>query len=236
MNPVEQRFNAVGTRIDEACSAAARERAKVRLLAVSKQHSAEAIRALHALGQVAFGENRAQEAIGKMAALSELPIEWHFIGPIQSNKTRDIARHFDWVQSVDRAKILRKLDAYRPDGLAPLQLCLQVNIDQEPQKAGINPEQLAELAALAQSLERVRLRGLMCIPTAGADAQATATSFQRMVALQEMLKEQGHCLDTLSMGMSGDLELAVMEGSTMVRVGTDLFGPRPPRTQAGTQL
>ena len=230
MNPVEQRFSAVSTRIDQACGTAARAPADVRLLAVSKQHSADAIRALHALGQNAFGENRAQEALQKMAGLSDLSIEWHFIGPIQSNKAKDIAQHFDWVQSVDRAKVLRKLAAYRPATHRPLQLCLQVNIDEEPQKAGASPAQLPELAALAAALDQVSLRGLMCIPTAGADASTTAASFRRMVALQQDLNARGHRLDTLSMGMSGDLELAVREGSTMVRVGTDLFGPRPPRT------
>jgi hypothetical protein len=222
-----ERLRRVSQRIAAACDRAGRDPETVRLLAVGKQHPAGALRALFELGQRAFGENRLQEALGKQEALADLAMEWHFIGPVQSNKTRAIAAHFHWVQSVDREKLLRRLSRQRPPERTPLNILLEVNIDREPQKAGLAPEQLPALAELARELPGLRLRGLMCIPAWGRADEATRTSFSAMRALYESLRKEGHELDTLSMGMSGDLELAILEGSTMVRVGTDLFGPRP---------
>lgn len=227
MDVSSARLRAVRARIAEACARADRHPGDVRLLAVSKQHPPDAIRALHALGQRAFGENRLQEASVKQDALADLDLQWHFIGPVQSNKTRDIAARFDWVQSVDREKLVRRLGDQRPDDLPPLSICLQVNIDAEPQKAGARPEDLEELAALSRAHPRLRLRGLMCLPEYTDDERATLDSFRRVAALQQSLRRRGFELDTLSMGMSGDLALAIEAGSTMVRVGTDLFGPRP---------
>jgi pyridoxal phosphate enzyme (YggS family) len=221
-----QRWSAVQHRISEACRKLGRARETVTLLAVGKQHPASAIAALHGLGQRAFGENRVPEALAKQAELAGLEIDWHFIGPVQSNKTSDLAAHFQWVQSVDREKILRRLNDQRPDHLPPLNICLQVNIDNEPQKAGLAAAELPAMARLASSLPRLQLRGLMCIPEAGASAVHTRASFAQLRALYETLRSQGLGLDTLSMGMSADLELAIAEGSTMIRVGTDLFGER----------
>lgn len=227
MNVYAQRLSHVCARMTEAAKNARREPSEVDLLAVSKLHPAAAIRALHELGQRAFGENRVNEGIEKQSELRDLDLSWHFIGPIQSNKTRDIASHFDWVQSVDREKILRRLAEQRPASLAPLNICLQVNIDNEPQKAGAAVDQVGELATLAAQLPGIRLRGLMCIPAQTEDPGQTRASFERLAALQAGLCAAGHGLDTLSMGMSGDLEIAIACGSTMVRIGTDIFGPRP---------
>lgn len=227
MNVTAERLNRVRSRLQKACERSGRAVDTVRLLAVSKWQPAEAIRSLHALGQRAFGENRLQEALTKQAELGGLPLEWHFIGPVQSNKTRDIAAHFDWVQSVDREKILTRLNAHRPKHLPPLQICLQVNIDREPQKAGIDPDAVRALALAARECPALQLRGLMCIPAQSDDPRVTRASFLRLAAIADDLASDGFELDTLSMGMSGDLETAVDAGSTMVRVGTDLFGPRP---------
>jgi pyridoxal phosphate enzyme (YggS family) len=217
-----------------ACSNSGRSSESVGLLAVSKRQPVGAIAALNDLGQSDFGENRLQEALGKLAELRDRPITWHFIGPVQSNKTRDIAAHFDWVQSVDRGKIIQRLDEQRPGELAPLNVCLQVNIDDEPQKAGARAEDLPALADAVAACERLRLRGLMCIPAISEDPAKTRDSFERVARLAESLRNAGHALDTLSMGMSGDLELAIEAGSTLVRVGTDLFGPRPGEENSAT--
>lgn len=226
MKVPEKRLAEVRSRITEACRRSGRDPGSVRLLAVSKQQEADALRALHGLGQRAFGENRVQEALEKQNQLLDLDLEWHFIGPIQSNKTRDIATHFDWVHSVDRLKILKRLDAQRPGDLPPLQLCLQVNIDDEPQKAGARPDTLSGLAEAARNMDGIRLRGLMCLPALTEDEDRTRKSFRRLANLADELRAEGHALDTLSMGMSGDLDIAIECGSTLVRVGTDLFGPR----------
>ena len=162
-----------------------------------------------------------------MAAINSAQIQWHFIGPLQSNKTREAAEHFQWVQSVDRIKILRRLSSQRPEDLPRLNICIQVNIDREPQKAGVLPEGLKELALAANELAHLRLRGLMAIPRAGSALHDPSESYRRMNTLFQELQDQGLKLDTLSMGMSGDLEEAIMHGSTMLRIGTDLFGPRP---------
>jgi pyridoxal phosphate enzyme (YggS family) len=226
MDDEKQRLTMLLSELEESCAKSARAAGSVRLLAVSKSHPAAAIRALHAAGQRAFGENRLQEALDKQAALRDLDIEWHYIGAIQSNKTRDIAEHFDWVQSVDRPRILERLAEQRPPGLPPLNVCLQVNIDAEPQKSGVAPDQVEALARHAAGLEHITLRGLMCIPRHTDDPVAARDSLLRMRRLYASLMVNGLPLDTLSMGMSSDWPLAVAEGSTMVRVGTRLFGPR----------
>ncbi len=196
------------------------------LLAVSKTRPAEDLRQAFELGLHAFGENYVQEALDKIQALRDLAIQWHFIGPIQSNKTRAIAEHFDWVHSVERIKIARRLNDQRPAELPPLEICLQVNISGEQRKSGAAPEALDELVAEVQTLPRLRLRGLMAIPAASDDFEQQRQAFARLRQLLEKLREHAPQLDTLSMGMSGDLEAAIAEGATLVRVGTDIFGPR----------
>jgi len=212
-----QRINATATRLDRPAPT---------LLAVSKKHPAAAIRTLFELGQRHFGESYWQEAAQKMSELQDLAIDWHFIGPLQSNKTRPIAEHFDWVHSVDRDKVARRLSEQRPEHLPPLKICLQVNIDQEDSKAGVTPEQVLDLARVVSSLPRLQLAGLMCIPTATDDPLQQRDAFARLAALQQQLAAAGIHTDTLSMGMSDDLEAAIAEGSTLVRIGTALFGER----------
>ena len=232
MNNLKENLNNVRARIEAACEKAGRNPGEVVLLAVSKLHPAERVRALRALGQRAFGENYVQEALAKQQQLADQDIEWHFIGPLQSNKTREAAAHFDWVQSADRDKILRRLSGQRPDSLGPLNVCIQVNIDREPQKAGVLPEGAAELARLAGSLPGLRLRGLMTIPRMATAGHDPCDSYRRMKELFEELRDAGIAMDTLSMGMSADLEQAIAQGSTLVRVGTDLLGPRPDEAAA----
>ena len=226
MTTIADKLQAVQGRIGAACRAAGRDPAGVRLLAVSKTFGPDAVRAALTAGQAAFGENYIQEAVGKIVALRGLPIEWHCIGPIQSNKTRLVAEHFDWVQSIDRLKIAQRLDAQRPDGRAPLQVCIQVNTDGGPTKAGIAPQEVAALAAEIRRLPRLRLRGLMTIPEPAPDFAAACALHARARALFDALNADGLGLDTLSMGMSGDLDAAIQAGSTMVRVGTAIFGQR----------
>lgn len=228
-DPYAQRLEAVLARIRGAERDASRPPGGVDLLAVSKGHEAGAIRSLAALGHRRFGESYFQEAVEKLDVLADLDLEWHFIGPVQSNKTRGLAERFDWVQSVDRAKILRRLDEQRPADMTPLNICLQVNISGEAQKSGADPASLPELAEAAAGYGHLRLRGLMTIPAASDDPAELRRAFARTRTLFEDLKARGHELDTLSMGMSGDLEAAVAEGSTMVRVGTALFGSRKVR-------
>jgi len=221
-----QRIANLEKRIADACEHAGRRRASVALLAVSKTRSAEEIESAHAAGIARFGENYLDEAVAKQDRISSGSLEWHFIGPIQSNKTRAIAERFDWVQSVDRRKIIRRLGEQRPNHLAPLNLLLQVNIDREPQKAGCAPEDAAALAADVAGFDALKLRGLMAIPSADNSAAQARAAFAGMRALFESLQAGHTGIDTLSMGMSGDLEVAIDEGSTMVRVGSALFGPR----------
>jgi pyridoxal phosphate enzyme (YggS family) len=223
--PIE-RLKSVRQRIQKACNSAGRSADEVSLLAVSKRHSAEKVMTLNRLGVTCFGENQLQEALQKQRELDDLNLQWHFIGTIQSNKTRAIAEHFQWAQSVDRQKTLNRLSAQRPDSLQPLNVCLQVNIDREPQKAGARPEDILQLAEFAQGLDNIRLRGLMAIPRVTAVPGEQHDSFRRLKDLFEKLKNAGHDIDTLSMGMSSDLEIAIAEGSTMVRIGTDLLGKR----------
>ena len=216
---VEGRVAALNSAIDSA----SRGR-HVRLLAVSKARNAEEVEAAHGAGLADFGENYLQEALPKMSALAHLPLVWHFIGAIQSNKTRDIASRFQWVHTVDRARIASRLDAA---ARAAIDVCIQVNIDAEARKAGVAPEQAGALVAHVRGLPRLRLRGLMAIPNPGVDARG---SFRRTRALFEALRPQaGPHWDTLSMGMSGDFETAIEEGATIVRIGTAIFGPRPSR-------
>jgi len=198
----------------------------VRLLAVSKTFGADAVLEAYAAGQRAFGENYLQEALDKIAALAGRGIEWHFIGPIQSNKTRPIAAHFDWVHTVDRLKIAQRLSEQRPPDLAPLNICLQVNVSGEATKSGCAPEELADLAAACAALPNLRLRGLMAIPEPEADYDKQRAPLARLRALYEQLNAQGYGVDTLSMGMSADLAAAVAEGATIVRVGSAIFGAR----------
>ena len=179
------------------------------------------------MGQPSFGENYVQEALTKMQEFTRDPVEWHFIGPLQSNKTREVAENFQWVQSVDRIKVMRRLSSQRPTGLPALNICIQVNIDREPQKAGVMPEDLLEMAQEARGLPQLQLRGLMAIPMAVSAQHDPADSYRKMHSLFLQLLDKGFELDTLSMGMSADLEPAIMNGSTMVRIGTDLFGSRP---------
>ena len=198
----------------------------VRILAVSKTRPAADIRAAFAGGLTDFGESYLQEALEKMAALTDLPLTWHFIGPIQSNKTRPIAEHFDWVHSVDRLKIARRLSEQRPQDLAPLQVCLQVNISGEESKSGVALAELPDLLREVQSLPRLQVRGLMAIPAATGDVKRQRDAFAALRMALERLQAVEPALDTLSMGMSGDLEAAIAEGATLVRVGTAIFGPR----------
>lgn len=220
------RLETVQKRISAATAQAGRKGATVSLLAVSKRHASEAIKALHALGVNDFGESFAREGADKQQQLAEFGLVWHFIGPLQSNKTGLVARHFDWFQSLDRSRIARRLNRQRPEDMAPLNMLIQVNIDLEPQKAGVSPEHIEALAELVAGLPALRLRGLMAIPRVGKPDAAQRQSFRAMRMLFEKLQTSHDSADTLSMGMSDDMDNAIIEGSTMVRVGTSLFGPR----------
>ncbi|RJG15769.1 YggS family pyridoxal phosphate-dependent enzyme [Massilia cavernae] len=230
MSTIAQNLQAVDATIVAAANAAGRSRADVQLLAVSKTFPPEAVvEAFHA-GQRAFGENYLQEAIDKKAAVaSALPgaaLEWHFIGPIQSNKTRPIAANFEWVHTVERLKIAQRLSEQRPDGLPPLNICLQVNISGEASKSGASPGELDDLAREVAALPKLRLRGLMAIPEPERDYARQRAAFARLRGHFERLRADGFDLDTLSMGMSADMEAAVAEGATIVRVGSAIFGSR----------
>lgn len=226
MHMIADKLMQVEARLQQASHSAHRPRDAIALLAVSKTQPAERLREAFAAGQRRFGENYLQEALDKQQALADLDIEWHFIGPIQSNKTRPLAESFDWVHSVDRLKIARRLNDQRPEGRPPLNVCLQVNIDDEASKSGVSPAELPALAEAVAALPNLTLRGLMAIPAPQQDAGAQGRAFARVAALQADLRAAGYPLDTLSMGMSGDLEAAIAEGATIVRVGTDIFGPR----------
>lgn len=226
MSGISENLAALRARIARACAIAGRPVDAVALLAVSKTFDAAVVRAAVTAGQRAFGENYVQEALIKQAALGDLSLEWHFIGPIQSNKARDIAAAFDWVHSVDRLKIAQRLSALRPETLPPLNVCVQVNISGETTKSGCSPDQAKTLCRAIAALPRLRLRGLMAIPAPAATGADPRTAFRRLRALHDSVKAAGLALDTLSAGMSDDLEAAIMEGSTMVRIGTALFGAR----------
>lgn len=216
----------VRKRIELACHAAGRSLDAVQLLAVSKTMPAQVVRDAYAAGQLAFGENYIQEGVDKIASLADLPLVWHCIGPIQSNKTKLVAEHFAWVHSIDRLKIAERLSAQRPAHLPPLQVCLQVNVDGGSNKSGVAPDGLLALAQAVAKLPQLQLRGIMTIPEpAESDAAARAVHRQAKI-LFDKLNAAGLALDTLSMGMTGDLEAAIAEGSTCVRVGTAIFGQR----------
>ena len=225
-NTIPAQLRQVQERIQQACVTAARDPLSVRLLAVSKTFPASQVAEAFAAGQTAFGENYIQEAVEKITALAHLPLEWHCIGPIQSNKTRLVAEHFDWVPSVDRLKIAQRLSEQRPENLAPLNICLQINIDGGPTKSGVAPEEALALAQAVAQLPRLRLRGIMTIPEPSENFASVSKAHREARALFDSLCQSGLALDTLSMGMSADLESAIAEGSTMVRVGSAIFGGR----------
>lgn len=216
----------VQQRIAAAAKKYCRELSPPHLIAVSKTRPAAAIRAAAGQGLVDFGENYLQESLQKIAELQDLGLCWHFIGPIQANKTRQIAEHFDWVHTVDRLKIAQRLSKQRPPELAPLQICIQLNLSNEDSKSGTKLEQLPELAQQVAELPQLELRGLMAIPRALEDSEAQRRQFGLLAAALTALQQQLPQLDTLSMGMSNDMEAAIAEGATLVRVGTDIFGPR----------
>ena len=226
MSTIATNLQAVRARIARSAQASGRDSSGISLVAVSKTFPAEHIAQAHAAGQVAFGENYAQEAVEKITKLAGLSLEWHFIGPIQSNKTGAIAAHFQWVHSVEREKIAQRLNAVRPEGLPPLNICIQVNISGEASKSGISPGEETRLAEAIARMPRLKLRGLMAIPEPTPDAKLQRRRFALLRELKEKLVARGHALDVLSMGMSDDLEAAIAEGATMVRVGTAIFGPR----------
>ncbi|GDX59347.1 MAG: hypothetical protein JW384_03018 [Nitrosomonadaceae bacterium] len=226
MTTVASNLQTVKDRIARVAQSIGRQSDEITLLAASKTNPADALREAWVAGQTIFGENYLQEALAKMPALVDLPIEWHFIGPIQSNKTRRIAENFAWVHSVDRAKVADRLSKDRPESLPPLQICLQVNVSGEDSKSGVEPEELAALAAHVVNLPHLKLRGLMAVPELTTATALQRSQFHLLRELFEQLKQDGYELDTLSMGMSEDMDIALAEGATMVRVGTAIFGPR----------
>lgn len=230
MTMIENNLQTVRARMAAACRAAGRDIGDVTLLAVSKTFDAQVVAEACGAGQSAFGENYIQEAVQKITQLRQQPglrLQWHCIGPIQSNKTRLVAEHFDWVQTVDRLKTAQRLSEQRPPNLAPLQVCIQVNVDGGATKAGVPPAEALALARQVAALPRLCLRGVMSIPEPAIDFVASCALFARVKAVFDALNQAGLALDTLSMGMSADLEAAIYSGSTMVRVGSAIFGARP---------
>lgn len=232
MTTIADKLQTVRTRVATACRAAGRRPDDVHVLAVSKTFGPDAVRAAHAAGQLAFGENYLQEAVEKMALLAGLPLQWHCIGPIQSNKTRLVAEHFDWAHTVDRLKTAQRLNDQRPADRGPLNVCIQVNIDGGANKSGVAPEAVLELAHGLHAMPRLRLRGLMAIPEPATGFDAQLAVHARVRALFDRIRDAGLALDTLSLGMSDDLEAAIAAGSTMVRVGSAIFGSRPSASAA----
>jgi len=226
MTAIASNLQAVNRAIAQAARTAQRRAEDVALLAVSKAFPAAAVREAYHAGQRIFGESYLQEALGKIEALRDLPLEWHFIGPIQSNKTRAIAENFAWVHGVDRLKIAERLSAQRPQNLPPLNVCLQVNVSAEGSKGGVAPDEVAGLAQAVARLPYLKLRGLMAIPAPAEGLAGQRKPFAQLRELVRQLNAQGLALDTLSMGMSHDLEAAVLEGATIVRIGTAIFGQR----------
>jgi PLP dependent protein len=223
---ITDHLHEVRDRVKKAASAAGRAADEIRIVAVSKKHPVTAIEAAYSAGQRDFGENFVQEAVPKIESLEQSDICWHFIGSIQANKTRDVARFFDWVHTVDRLKIAKRLNDQRPHYAAPLNICIQVNLAEEPQKGGVAADEVGALVEAVCDLSRLRLRGLMTMPPADADADTIEALFLELARMRSSLVTRGFELDTLSMGMSADLEAAVSCGSTMVRIGTAIFGPR----------
>lgn len=229
MQNFQQNIANIMTRIEAAAKLAQRDSNDITLMAVSKTRTAEDVQLAATYGMVSFGENYLQEASTKIDVLRHLPLEWHFIGPIQSNKTKPVAEKFAWVHSIDRLKIARRLNDQRPPHLGPLNICLQVNIDREPSKSGLMIEETMETALAVSKLTNVRLRGLMAIPKSSDDLQAQREPFKKLRSLRDEINielDNSQKLDTLSMGMSDDIEAAIYEGATIVRVGTGIFGPR----------
>ncbi|EUC70861.1 hypothetical protein Y017_07705 [Alcanivorax sp. 97CO-5] len=228
MTDVKSPLLHINEQIKSHCERVGRDPHSVQLLAVSKTRTADELAKLADQGQRHFGENYLQEALAKIAALRGRGLVWHFIGPIQSNKTRDIAAHFDWVHSVDRLKVARRLSEQRLPESAPLNLCIQVNVDDEASKSGVALAGVAELAAAVDALPNIRLRGLMAIPRADSD-DGNRAAFRQLAMTLSQLRNTMPALDTLSMGMSADYPVAIEEGATVIRLGTALFGPRPPK-------
>ena len=226
MHDIGAALNALRARIGEIERRYRREPGSVTLLAVSKTKPAQAIRSAVAAGQGAFGENHLQDAMTKVDALGGQGVSWHFIGAVQSNKTRPIAEHFDWVHSIERARIATRLSAQRPTGRGPLDVCIEVDVSGEDTKSGVPPSEVEPLARLIRELPGLRLRGLMAIPRPAEDFEAQRIPFRQLREILDDLNAKGFGLDTLSMGMTGDLEAAVAEGATIVRIGTAIFGPR----------
>jgi len=226
MDTIENRLQAVKSRIADAARRAARDPRDIVLVAVSKSFPAAAVAAACAAGQRDFGENHLQEALAKLDLFAGRGVVWHFIGPLQSNKTRPVAERFDWVHSIDRLKVAERLAAQRPGGLPPLEVCVQVNVSGEASKNGVAPGEAPALAHAVARLPQLRLRGLMTIPEPTSDTALQRRRFAALRELKERLGREGLALDTLSMGMSDDLEAAIAAGATMVRVGTAIFGPR----------
>lgn len=226
MTKIRDKLLIIGAKIKKITKVHHRECDEILLLAVSKRHSVAAIQTAYESGQTAFGENYVQELIEKAQALSNLAIDWHFIGPLQSNKTKQIAAVVSWVHTIDRFKIAQRLNDQRPEQMPPLNVCIQVNISGEASKSGVLPEQLPALAKQISQLPRLRLRGLMAIPAPENDFEKQRAIFAKVFALKESLDQCGYPLDTLSMGMSGDMEAAIAEGATIVRIGTAIFGVR----------
>jgi len=227
MTTIAENLQSVRRRIAAACEANGRDVNEVTLLAVSKTFGAQAVREAFSGGQRAFGENYIQEAVDKIGVLADLPLQWHCIGPLQSNKTRWVAAHFDWAHTIDRLKIAQRLSDQRRADQPPLQVCIQVNIDGGSTKAGVPPDEVSALAREVAQLPRLVLRGLMTIPEPAPDFAAQKALHLRAKALFDRLRSEGLAIDTLSMGMTADLEAAIAAGSTMVRVGTAIFGVRP---------
>lgn len=223
---VTENLGVIRDLLAKAAIEANRDPETVRLLAVSKTHSADAVLAAAAAGQRDFGENYVQEGVDKALSCGRDDLVWHFVGHLQSNKTRSVAEHFDWVHTLDRLKIARRLSQQRPDERGPINVCLQVNVDEEPRKSGVEPDCVGELAEAIAQLPRLKLRGLMCLPAIRSGFDAQRKPFARLRRLAESISASGIVLDTLSMGMTDDYRAAVFEGATIVRIGTAIFGPR----------
>jgi pyridoxal phosphate enzyme (YggS family) len=235
MDAIGINLQAVRGRIARAAATSGRHAEDIQLVAVSKTFDAQCVAAAYACGQSAFGENYAQEAIEKISTLRNLRLQWHYLGPLQSNKTRQVAEHFDWVHSIDRLKIAERLSAARPAALGSLQICLQVNLGDEPTKGGVAPDDAIGLARTLSGLPRIKLRGLMAIPPAVQEFAQQRRYFAQLRQLKEKISATGLVLDTLSMGMSADLEAAIAEGATLVRVGTAIFGHRQQAPEMGNE-
>ena len=227
MSNIRHNLQIIGSEIAQSCDAAKRQTEGVQLLAVSKRHSRDSIREAYAAGQRAFGENYVQEMVEKATLLSDLEIEWHFIGPLQSNKSKEVAAVASWVHTIDRLKIARRLSEQRPQNLPPLNVCLQVNVNEETNKSGVVLQDIEALAEAVTQLPNLKLRGLMAIPESTSDRAKQRANFARLADAFHKLNEANYQLDTLSMGMSGDMDSAIAEGATIVRIGTAIFGARP---------